>query len=102
MTMAADQYKLVIGVDTHAASDTLSIITTAPGAVDAQASFPANLTGLDRARAWITRCAASRPSLVVVEGIGSHVASLADRVLAAGLLMVEPATMAAADRQGSG
>ncbi|TCN53375.1 transposase [Rhodococcus sp. SMB37] len=102
MTIVADQYELVIGVDTHAASHTLSIITTATGAVDAQVSFPANPAGLDRARAWITRRAASRPSLVVVEGIGSYGAGLADRVLAAGLPVVEPAAMAAADRRGVG
>lgn len=102
MTIVADHYELVIGVDTHAASHTLSIVTTANGAIGDQVSFPTNPAGLDRARAWITRRVGDRPTLVVVEGIGSYGAGLADRVLAAGLPVVEPAAMAAADRRGVG
>lgn len=102
MTIVADQYEVVIGVDTHAASHTLSMITTATGAVGDQASFPTTPAGLDRARTWITRRAGARPSLIVVEGIGSYGAGLTDRVLAAGLPVVEPAAMAAADRRGVG
>ncbi|MFF0817202.1 transposase [Rhodococcus sp. NPDC003318] len=102
MPIVADQYRQVIGVDTHAATHTLTVVTAATGAPGVSATFPTSTTGLDRARDWIARCAEQGPTLVVVEGIGSYGAVLTDRLLAAGFPVVEPAAMAAADRRGVG
>jgi transposase len=102
MSIVSEQYELVIGVDTHAANHALSVVTAATGAAVEEASFPASAAGLDRARTWITRRAGERATLVVIEGIGSYGAGLAERLLAAGLPVVEPSAMAAADRRGTG
>lgn len=45
MAIVADQYDLVIGVDTHAASHTLALITASTGAVGQQAQFPTSPQG---------------------------------------------------------
>lgn len=102
MPIVADHYELVVGIDTHAANHALSVVATATGATVNQASFPTNPAGLDRARTWITNRAGERTVLVVVEGIGSYGAGLAQRLIAAGLPVVEPSAMAAADRRGTG
>jgi transposase len=102
MSIVSEQYELVIGVDTHAANHALSVVTAATGAAVEGASFPASAAGLDRARTWITRRAGERATLVVIEGIGSYGAGLAERLLEAGLPVVEPSAMAAADRRGIG
>ncbi|MFI6169407.1 IS110 family transposase [Nocardia sp. NPDC051052] len=84
------------------AQHALSVVATATGAALDQASFPASTAGLDRARTWITRRAGERATLVVIEGIGSYGAGLAERLLAAGVAVVEPSAMAAADQRGTG
>ena len=53
MSIVAEQYEFVIGVDTHAATHTLSVITAATGAVIDQAVFSTTPSGLDRALTWI-------------------------------------------------
>ncbi|GAB1690902.1 hypothetical protein [Krasilnikovia sp. M28-CT-15] len=55
MAIVADQYDFAIGVDTHAASHTLALITTSTSAVRQQAQFPASPAGLRRAVGWIQR-----------------------------------------------
>ncbi|MCD5422693.1 IS110 family transposase [Rhodococcus pyridinivorans] len=102
MTIVADHYQHVIGVDTHAATHTVSVVTAATGAPGAQATFPASAAGLDRARDWIARYVEQGPTLVVVEGIGSYGSLLSERLLAAEIPVVEPAVMGAAERRGVG
>ena len=53
MSIVAEQYEFVIGVDTRAATHTLSVITAATGAVIDQAVFSTTPSGLDRALTWI-------------------------------------------------
>jgi len=67
MFIVAEQYEFVIGVDTHAATHTLSVITAATGAVIDQAVFWTTPSGLDRARTWITRYVDEHAALVVIE-----------------------------------
>ena len=50
MSIVAEQYEFVIGVDTHAATHTLSVITAATGTVIDQPVFWTTPSGLDRAR----------------------------------------------------
>jgi transposase len=96
MFIVAEQYEFVIGVDTHAAIHTLSVITAATGAVIDQAVFSTTPSGLDRALTGITRCVDEHAALVVIEGVGSYGAGLTGRVVNAGLTVVEPASIAAA------
>ncbi len=94
MPIVAEQYEFVIGVDTHAASHTISIIDTVTGRVVVQAKFPSSPAGLSRAVAWTIRetgpvgCA-----LVVVEGIGSYGAQLARSFFSAGFEVAEAGAM---------
>lgn len=55
MAMVAEEYVCVIGVDTHAATDWLALVTAATGGVFEEAVFPNSRAGLDRALVWITR-----------------------------------------------
>ena len=99
MSIVAAQYEFVIGVDTRAATHTLSVITAATGTVIDQPVFWTTPSGLDRARTWITRYVDEHAALVVIEGVGSYGAGLTGRVVNAGLTVVEPASMAAAQRR---
>jgi transposase len=102
MPIVAEQYVFVIGVDTHAATHSLALVNAATGAVIEQVVFPNSPPGLDRARNWITRRIDGQPALVVIEGVGSYGAGLADRVMKAELLVAEPSAMPAAHRRGVG
>ena len=55
MTIVADHYQHVIGVDTHAATHAMNVVTAATRAPGAPATFPVSAAGLDRARDWIAR-----------------------------------------------
>ena len=49
MPIVAEEYTFVIGVDTHAATHSLALVTAATGAIVDQAVFPNTPPGLDRA-----------------------------------------------------
>jgi hypothetical protein len=92
----------VCGVDTHAATHSLALVTAATGAIVDQAAFPNTPPGLDRALNWITHRIGRQSALVVIEGVGSYGAGFAQRVNDAGLLVAEPSAMPAAQRRGVG
>ena len=102
MPIVAEQYTFVIGVDTHAATHSLALVSASTGALIDQSVFPNTPPGLDRALTWITHRIAGQSALVVIEGVGSYGAGLADRVIAGGLLVAEPSAMPAAERRGVG
>jgi transposase len=102
MSIVAEEYTFVIGVDTHAATHSLALVTAATGAVVEESVFPNTPSGLDRGCTWISRRIDGRSALVVVEGVGSYGAGLADRLAAGGLLVAEPLAMPAAHRRGVG
>jgi transposase len=102
MPIVAEEYMFVIGVDTHAATHSLALVTGATGAVVDQSVFPNTPPGLDRALTWITHRIDEQSALIVIEGVGSYGAGLAQRVADAGLLVAEPSAMPAAQRRGVG
>jgi transposase len=102
MPIVAEEYAFVIGVDTHAATHSLALVTGATGGVIDEVVFPNSRAGLDRALTWITRKIDGQSALVVIEGVGSYGAGLADRVANAGLLVAEPSVMPAVERRGVG
>jgi len=55
MTIVAHAHPFVIGVDTHARTHTLAILTAATGAPTASEQFPATTAGMNRAVAWVAR-----------------------------------------------
>ena len=102
MPIVAEEYTFVIGVDTHAATHSLALVTGTTGAIVDQAVFPNTPPGLDRALIWITHRIGGQSVLVVIEGVGSYGAGLAQRVADTGLLVAEPSAMPAAQRRGVG
>lgn len=80
MTIVADIYPYVVGVDTHARSHTFAILSRGR-LVDTQ-TFPTNQAGLARAVDWIGRLTAGEVSDTVVsaEGTSSYGAAAGGHV----------------------
>ncbi|MET3946327.1 transposase [Arthrobacter sp. UYCu512] len=76
MTIVAEQYTHVVGVDTHARTHTFSVLTSTTGAVIGTDTFPASGAGMSRAVEWIRRRTATGNVLVAVEGTSSYGARL--------------------------
>jgi transposase len=102
MTIVADQYDFVIGVDTHAASHTLALITAGAGVVSQQAQFPVTPAGLRRAVGWIQRHTQQAATLVVIDGAGSYGATFTEQLVATGLTVAEAPDIPATTRRRHG
>jgi transposase len=95
MTIVADTYTYVVGVDTHAATHHYAIIDTRTGGVVDDAEFPTHSKGLLRAAAWITRRTGEPTGgdldqvLVSMEGTRSYGAQLAMLLAQAGYRVVD-------------
>lgn len=102
MTIVPEQYRFVIGVDTHAGSHTYASIDARTAQVDS-ACYPATPAGMRRALAWTCRRTNGHDRVLgVVEGVGSYGAGLSRVMAEAGPRVVEAAPQAAAERRGVG
>ena len=100
MSIVAERFSFVVGVDTHARSNTYAIIATRTAARLDAATFPTSSSGIGRALGWIMgRCQESRP-LLVIEGIGSYGAALRRAAAIRGLEVVEPLPYGSPRRRG--
>ena len=68
MTIVAEQYTHVVGVDTHAKTHTFSMLAAATGAVIGTGTFPTTGAGMSRAVEWIRRRTEPGNVLVAVRG----------------------------------
>jgi transposase len=102
MVIVADQYDFVIGVDTHAASHTLALITAGTGAIGQQAQFPTSPAGLCRAVGWIRRHTRDTATLIVIDGAGSYGATFTEQLVMAGLTVAEAPEIASSTRRRRG
>jgi transposase len=103
MTIVANTYAYVIGVDTHARTHTFVVLDTGTGAKQATATFPTTPVGLSRAVAWVARRTGGLADvLVVIEGIGSYGATVARRCTTASYRVVEPFPTSRHERRGRG
>lgn len=103
MTIVANSYRHVIGIDTHARTHTLVVIDAATGARLRSASFAATGAGLVRAISFITHTTtAIVTTLVAIEGVGSFGARIAHECTAAGFRVVEPMPTPKGLRAGRG
>jgi transposase len=55
MTIVAEEYDHVMGVDTHARTHTYAIVDTSTGACLATGTFPTTAAAIGRAIAWMQR-----------------------------------------------
>ncbi|BCW72433.1 IS110 family transposase [Arthrobacter sp. NicSoilB8] len=88
MTIVAEKYTHVIGVDTHSRTHTYAILASATGQVIDTSTFPASQAGISRAISWMQRRTTGEV-LVSVEGTGSYGAGLTRALRAAGLPVCE-------------
>lgn len=103
MAIVAHTYPFVIGVDTHARSHTLAILTAVTGALVDSAQFPATSAGIKRAIAWVARrTEGDLDSLWAIEGIATYGARIARAAAEAGYGVVEAARMDARTQRGTG
>lgn len=89
MSIVAELFDFVVGVDTHARSHTLAVVDARTGAERHRSTFPTSSAGLARALTWIGRRTVGHV-LVVVEGVGSYGALFADQLGRAGFQICEP------------
>lgn len=92
MTIVADLFDFVVGVDTHAVTHTYSVVAARTGAEQQRSTFPTSPAGLGRAVAWIQHHTTGQV-LVAVEGAGSYGALLLNHLTGAGLEVCEPSPM---------
>lgn len=103
MTIIADMYAYVIGVDTHARNHVFSVWNTTRRVHEDTASFPTSPAGLTRALHWAGRRTEGVAEVLwVIEGAGSYGAVLAAKVTEAGYLAVEPGRMNTALNHATG
>jgi len=90
----AQEYRFVVGVDTHAATHSYAIIEAPNGGLLDQQTFPTSPAGLNRARDWIAQRTGGDVSgvLIAAEGTGSYGALLADVATNVGYRVVEAPT----------
>lgn len=88
MTVVADQYTHVVGVDTHARTHTYVIVQTATRRQVAEETFPTSPAGIRRAIVWMTRTAPG-PLLASVECTSTYGAGLETALRQAGIPAVE-------------
>lgn len=88
MTIVAEVFSYVIGVDTHAAKHAYAIVDATNGALMAERSFPTSPAGLVRAVEWMQRRGGDGLA-VAIEGSGSYGAGLVRTVEAQGWAVFE-------------
>lgn len=90
MTMVAETYEFIVGVDTHSRTHTYALMAARTGAIEETKTFPASESGINRAAAWIHRAGGPERSVIVaVEGTGSYGAALTRALTGSGLHVVE-------------
>ncbi|MBT2514679.1 IS110 family transposase [Arthrobacter sp. ISL-30] len=88
MTIVAEEYGHVMGVDTHARTHTYAIVDTSTGACLVSESFPTTAAGIQRAIAWAKRNS-NGTVLAAVEGTSSYGAGLTRALKTAGIPVAE-------------
>ncbi|WP_422933301.1 IS110 family transposase [Sinomonas sp. P47F7] len=101
MTIVAEQYRHVIGVDTHARTHTFAILDCSTGRTAGSATFPTTPAGLARAAAWIQRRTTGK-ALAAIEGTGSYGANLARHLQSEGIAVCDVQPPKRPSRAGKG
>lgn len=103
MSIVAEQYRFVAGVDTHARTHTLAVIEAGSGREVDAATFPSTATGNARAATWLTRRSGDASNLLVVmEGTGSYGAKLCQHLTTRTFRVIEAPTPSRVRRRSKG
>lgn len=101
MTIVAEKYNYVIGIDTHSRTHTYAIINTITGARTGCESFPVTKPGMNRAIAWIHRNTTG-DILAAIEGTNSYGSSIRRALVVDGIRVVEVKPPKTKTRRGVG
>lgn len=101
MTLVADEYEHVVGVDTHAKTHTYAVLDARTGTVIDVGTFPTTAAGLECAVSWMRRRTAGQ-ILAAVEGTGSYGATLTRKLVTAGIDVREVKPPRRDERRGRG
>lgn len=101
MTLVAEKYDYVIGIDTHAQTHTYAIINTRTGARERCQPFPVTTPGMNRAVAWIQRNVHGE-TIAAVEGTRSYGATITHALVEANIEVVEAKPPRRKDQAGQG
>lgn len=101
MTVIAEKYDYVVGVDTHARTHTYAVVAAKTGALIETATFPTSAAAIDRALAWMTRKTAGEV-LVAAEGTASYGARMTSIMSSAGWTVREVKPPRRSTRAGNG
>lgn len=104
MSIVADNYRFVVGVDTHAATHTYALLESPSGKELGTETFPTTTAGLNRAVAWLGRRTGGDVDgvLISAEGTGSYGAVMADLLSETGYRVVEAPAPSAKRLRGTG
>ena len=102
MSTVRDEYTNIVGVDTHARTNTYAILAAATGQVMDTATFPTSPPGLKRAIAWIDRRSDPGKTLVAIEGANSYGSGLTRALRATALDICEVRPPRRTSRAGRG
>lgn len=101
MTIVAEKYDYVIGIDTHSRTHTYAIINTTTTARTGCEAFPVTKPGMQRAIAWIRRNTTGE-ILASIEGTNSYGSSIRRALIAEGIRVVEVKPPKKKTRRGVG
>jgi transposase len=103
MSIVAETFPFVVGVDTHARNHVYALVAAATGEMIEIREFPTSAAGIGRALTWVSRRTEhTRSVLWVIEGAASYGAILAGTVAAAGFEVAEAPRMDARAHHGVG
>lgn len=104
MSIVADHYRYVVGVDTHAATHTYALVESPSGKELGTGTFPTTTAGLARAAGWIGRRVGGDVDgvLISAEGTGSYGAVMAELLSESGYRVVEAPAPSAKRLRGVG
>jgi transposase len=89
MAIVAELFEHVVGIDTHARTNTYCLIHSRTGAVVDAATFPTTKAGYARAISWIARRSHGTTVLAAVEGTSSYGAGITDALVDGGFEVAE-------------
>lgn len=91
MSIVAEKFSFVVGIDTHAKTHTFAIINTTTGEEIANETFPVTVPGGKRALSWIQRRSQGTKEniLLTMEGTGSYGAKFRHQATEAGFQVTE-------------
>lgn len=89
MSVVAEHFDHVVGIDTHARTHTYCLVETRTGVVVDTGTFPTSSAGIDRAISWIGRRSKGTTVLAAVEGTSSYGAGITAALTATGIEVAE-------------